>query len=64
MVIAYKSLNSNLALNVDELPGNVNIEGCLLKVILLENETGIMNTTDQLNFLKISFQTKTLLIFY
>ena len=33
--------------------GNVTIEGCSLKVILLENETGVMNTTDQLNFLKI-----------
>ena len=47
-----------MALNVDELPGNVNIEGCSLKVILLENETDVMNTTNQLNFLKISFQTK------
>ena len=55
----YKSLNTNLTLNVDELPRNVTIEGCSLKVILPENETGVMNTTDQLNFLKISFQTKT-----
>ena len=55
----FKSLNTNLTLNVDELPRNVTIEGCSLKVILLENETGVMNATDQLNFLKISFQTKT-----
>ena len=55
----YKSLNTNLTLNVDELPRNVTIEGCSLKVILLENETGVMNTTDELNFLKISFQTNT-----
>ena len=33
----YKSLNTNLTLNVDELPRNVTIEGCSLKVILLEN---------------------------
>ena len=55
----YKSLNTNLTLNADELPKNVTIEGCSLNVILLENETGVMNTTDELNFLKISFQTKT-----
>ena len=55
----YKSLNTNLTLNVDDIPRNVTIEGCSLKVILLENETGVMNTTDELNFLKTSFQTKT-----
>ena len=55
----YQSLNTNLTLNVDELPRNVTVEEGSLKVILLENETGVMNTTDQLNFLKISFQTKT-----
>ena len=53
----FKSLNTNLTLNIDELPRNITIEGCSLKVILLENETGVMNVTDQ--FLKISFQTKT-----
>ena len=48
-----------MALNVDKLPWNVNIEGCSLNVILLENETGVLNSTDQMNFLKISFQMKT-----
>ena len=52
-------LNTDMALNVDELPGNFHIEGCSLNVILLENETSILNTTDQMNFLKISFQMKT-----
>ena len=57
--ILFKGLNTDMALNVDELPGNVHIEGCSLNVILLENETGVLNTTDQMNFLKISFQMKT-----
>ena len=57
--ILFKGLNTDMALNVDELPGNVHIEGCSLNVILLENETGVLNTTDQINFLKISFQMKT-----
>ena len=55
----FKSINTNMALNVDELPVNVNIEGRSLDVILLENEAGVMNTTEQFNFLKMSFQTKT-----
>ena len=55
----FKSLNTNMALNVDELPVNVNIEGRSLDEILLENEAGVMNTTEQLNFLKMSFQTET-----
>ena len=49
--ILFKSINTNVALIVDELPGNVHIEGCLLNVILLENETGVRNNTDQMNFL-------------
>ena len=53
-----KILKTSLALNIDGLHGNVNIEGCSLKVILLENETGVINTTYQLNFLKITFHTK------
>ena len=58
-VIAYfKSINANMTLNVDELHVNVNIEGRLLDVVLLKNESGVMNTTEQLNFLKMSFQTK------
>ena len=55
----FKSINTNMALNVDELPVNVNIEGHSLDVILLENEAGVMKTTEQFNFLKMSFQTKT-----
>ena len=54
----FKSINTNMALNVDELPVNVNIEGHSLGVILLENESGVMNTTEQFNFLKMSFQSK------
>ena len=54
----FKSINTNVALNVDELPVNVNIEGHSLGVILLENGSGVMNTTEQFNFLKMSFQSK------
>ena len=54
----FKSINTNMALNVDELPVNVNIEGHSLGVILLENESGVMNTTEQFNFLKMSFQSE------
>ena len=54
--ILFKSINTNAALNVDELPGNVHIQGCSLNVILLENV--VLNTTDHMNFRKISFQMK------
>ena len=47
-----------MPLNVDELPDNVNIEGCSLKVKLLENESGIINISNPFNFLKVSFETK------
>ena len=47
----FKSINTNMALNVDELPVNVNIEGRSLDAILLEIEAGVMNTTEQFNFL-------------
>ena len=55
----FKSINTNMALNVDDLPANVNIEDCSLDVILLENEAGVMSSTEQFNFVKMSFQSKT-----
>ena len=55
----FKSINTNMALNVDDLPANINIEGFSLDVILLENEAGVMNSTEQFNVPKMSFQTKT-----
>ena len=49
----FKSINTDMALNVYEIPVNVNIEGRSFVVILLENEAGVMNTTEQFNFLKM-----------
>ena len=54
----FKTRNINHALNVDELPQEVNVEGCLIRVTMLENGTGILNTVDQLNFLKVSHDEK------
>ena len=54
----YKSLINTIPLNVDELPGNVNVKGCSLKVSLLEYQTGIINISNQLHFFWMSFETK------
>ena len=54
----FKTLNSNHALNVDELPQELNIDGCPLRVTMLKNETGIMIIVDPLHFLKVSHEEK------
>ena len=52
----YKSLNINNMLSVDDLPRNVKVEGYALTATMLENENGIMNIIDDIDFLERSYR--------
>ena len=45
----------NNMLSVDDLPRNVMVEGYVLTATMLENETGIMNIIDDIDFLERSY---------
>ena len=52
----YKSLNTDNILNVDDLPHNISVEGYMLTVTMLQNETGAISTNNQFDLLERSYK--------
>ena len=54
----YKSLKTDKILNVDDLPHNIIVEGYMLTVTMLQNETGAISTNNQFDLLERSYIKK------
>ena len=52
----YKSLNTDNILNVDDLPHNISVEGYMLTVTMLKNETEAISTNNQFHSLERSYK--------
>ena len=55
----YKSLHTDEVLTLDDLPTNVTVEGCVMQVIRLENESGQINVANTFDMLETSFKNST-----
>ena len=54
----YKSLKTDKILNVDDLSHNIIVEGYMLTVTMLQNETGAISTNNQFDLLERSYIKK------